>query len=138
MEEAFTEACGLNPWPGVPHITASAVAAMAAFRVLLRQVPFVPQLPVPAVVETRAALGDLSQHIRVEASDALDLPMREEDGWLISEMLYNVIPEAAFPGSERRKTRRTHEGAGAFDLSYGGRSRPEGRLSLRAPARPSP
>ncbi|MEP0709022.1 MAG: helix-turn-helix domain-containing protein [Parvibaculum sp.] len=112
MEEAFAEARGLDPWAGVSHMTARAVAAMAAerdvFRVLLRQVPFVPQLPV--VVETRAALAALSQRVRIEAADALDLPMPEEDAWLISEMLYNAILEVAFlEVSERKRAELTKE-----------------------------
>jgi len=112
MEEAFTEARGLGPWAGVSHMTARAVAAMAderdVFRVLLRQVPFVPLLPV--VVETRAALAALSQRVRIEAADALDLPMPEEDAWLISEMLYNAILEVAFLDvGERKRAELTKE-----------------------------
>ena len=91
---------------------ARAVAAMAAerdvFRVLLRQVPFVPQLPV--IVETRSALAALSQRVRIEAADALDLPMPEEDAWLISEMLYNAILEVAFLHvNERKRAELTKE-----------------------------
>ena len=112
MEEAFAEARGLDPWAGVSHMIARAVAAMAAerdvFRVLLRQVPFVPQLPV--IVETRSALAALSQRVRIEAADALDLPMPEEDAWLISEMLYNAILEVAFLHvNERKRAELTKE-----------------------------
>ncbi|MEQ8266612.1 MAG: helix-turn-helix domain-containing protein [Parvibaculum sp.] len=112
MEEAFAVARGLGPWAGVSHMTARAVAAMAderdVFRVLLRQVPFVPLLPV--VIETRAALAALSQRVRIEAADALDLPMPEEDAWLISEMLYNAILEIAFlEVSERKRAELTKE-----------------------------
>lgn len=112
MEEAFAEARGLGPWAGVSHMTARAVAAMAderdVFRVLLRQIPFVPLLPV--VVETRAALAALSQRVRIEAAGALDLPMPEEDAWLISEMLYNAILEVAFLDvGERKRAELTKE-----------------------------
>lgn len=98
MEEAFAEAVGQEPWPAVAHMISRAVGSMVedrdVFRVLLRQVPFVPQLPV--VMETRAALAALSQRVRIRAAGALDLPMPEEDAWLISEMLYNAILEVAF------------------------------------------
>ena len=112
MEEAFAEAAGRDPWPAVIHMTSRAVGALVAerdiFRVLLRQVPFVPQLPV--VVETRAALAALSQRVRIHAADALDLPMPEEDAWLISEMLYNAILEVAFLDvSERKRAELTKE-----------------------------
>src|SRR5690606_36724896 len=98
MEEAFTEAVGQEPWPAVAHMISRAVGSMVedrdVFRVLLRQVPFVPQLPV--VMETRAALAALSQRVRIRAAGALDLLMPEEDAWLISGILYNVILEVAF------------------------------------------
>lgn len=112
MEEAFAEASGKEPWPGVIHMTERAVRALVddrdVFRVLLRQVPFVPLLPV--VVETRAALAALSQRVRVQAAGALDLPMPEEDTWLISEMLYNAILEIAFlEVSEKKRAELTRE-----------------------------
>ncbi len=112
MEEAFAEAVGREPWPAVVHMTSRAVGSLVderdVFRVLLRQVPFVPQLP--AVVETRAALAALSQRVRIQAAGALDLPMPEEDTWLISEMLYNAILEIAFlEVSERKRAELTKE-----------------------------
>ncbi|ABS62121.1 transcriptional regulator, TetR family [Parvibaculum lavamentivorans DS-1] len=112
MEEAFAKAMGLDPWPGVTLMTMRAVGALVeerdVLRVLLRQVPFVPQLP--AIVETRAALGALSQRVRIQAAGALDLPMPEEDAWLISEMLYNAILEVAFLDvSERKRAELTKE-----------------------------
>lgn len=112
MEQAFSEASGMEPWPAVVHMTSRAVGALVAerdvFRVLLRQVPFVPMLP--AVVETRAALAALSQRVRIRAAGALDLPMPEEDAWLISEMLYNAILEVAFLDvSERKRAELTKE-----------------------------
>ncbi|MBX3446141.1 MAG: TetR/AcrR family transcriptional regulator [Parvibaculaceae bacterium] len=105
MEEAFAEAVGQDPWPAVIHMTSRAVGSLAedreVFHVLLRQVPFVPQLPV--VMETRAALAALSQRVRITAAGALDLPMPEEDAWLISEMLYNAILEVAFLDVDEKK-----------------------------------
>lgn len=99
MEQAFAEANRMkDPWASVKHMTTVAVESLVeerlVFRVLLRQVPFVPQLPV--MVNSRAALAALSQRVRVAAGDALDLPMPEEDAWLISEMLYNAMLEIAF------------------------------------------
>ena len=112
MEAAFAEAAGRDPWPAVIHMTSRAVGSLAedreVFRVLLRQVPFVPQLP--AVVETRAALAALSQRVRIRAAGALDLPMPEEDAWLISEMLYNAILEVAFLDvGEKKRAELTKE-----------------------------
>lgn len=112
MEQAFSEASGMEPWPAVVHMTHRAVGSLVeerdVFRVLLRQVPFVPMLP--AVVETRAALAALSQRVRIRAAGALDLPMPEEDAWLISEMLYNAILEVAFLDvSERKRAELTKE-----------------------------
>jgi hypothetical protein len=93
-------------------MTRRAVGSLAeerdVFRVLLRQVPFVPLLS--AVVETRAALAALSQRVRIRAAGALDLPMPEEDTWLISETLYNAILEVAFLDvSERKRAELTKE-----------------------------
>jgi len=112
MEQAFSEASGMEPWPAVVHMTRRAVGSLVeerdVFRVLLRQVPFVPLLS--AVVETRAALAALSQRVRIRAAGALDLPMPEEDTWLISEMLYNAILEVAFLDvSERKRAELTKE-----------------------------
>ena len=72
----------------------SMVEERDVFRVLLRQVPFVPQLPV--MVSSREAMAALSQRVRIAAGGTLDLPMPEEDAWLISEMLYNAMLEIAF------------------------------------------
>ena len=99
MEQAFAEANRMkDPWKGLRHMVTVAVGSMVeerdVFRVLLRQVPFVPQLPV--IVNSREALAALSQRVRVAAGGALDLPMPEEDAWLISEMQYNAMLEIAF------------------------------------------
>nr|WP_205305346.1 TetR/AcrR family transcriptional regulator [Parvibaculum indicum] len=108
MEQAFAEASRMeDPWAGVRHMVTVAVGSLveerAVFRVLLRQVPFVPQLPV--MVSSREAMAALSQRVRIAAGGALDLPMPEEDAWLISEMLYNALLEIAFLdiGPERRQ-----------------------------------
>jgi AcrR family transcriptional regulator len=111
MQAAFAEAAGRDPWEGVAFLTERAVATLVAdrevFYVLLRQIPFVPQLPV--VAAARAALTDLAQTIRIEAGDALDLPMPEVDAWLIAQMLYNTLLEIAFldlPETKRREMTR--------------------------------
>ena len=107
MEQAFAEANRMkDPWRALQHMVTVAVGSMVeerdVFRVLLRQVPFVPQLPV--MVSSREAMVALSQRVRVAAGPALDLPMPEEDAWLISEMQYNAMLEIAFldVGPERR------------------------------------
>lgn len=107
MEQAFAEASLMDdPWAGVRHMVTVAVGSLVeerdVFRVLLRQVPFVPLLPV--MVSSREAMAALSQRVRIAAGGALDLPMPEEDAWLISEMLYNALLEIAFldVGAERR------------------------------------
>lgn len=108
MEQAFAEASRMaDPWAGVRHMVTVAVGSLVeerdVFRVLLRQVPFVPQLPV--MVSSREAMAALSQRVRIAAGGALDLPMPEEDAWLISEMLYNALLEIAFldVGPQRRQ-----------------------------------
>ena len=98
MQSALGSAAGLGPWEGVAHILNSAVAAMVAdrdvYHALLRQIPFVPQLP--AVRASRAAMTDFAQMIRVRSADVLSLPEPETDAWLISQMLSNAIMEIAF------------------------------------------
>ncbi|HEY4343582.1 MAG TPA: TetR/AcrR family transcriptional regulator [Parvibaculum sp.] len=112
MQEAFIAASRLDAWNGVAHLTGQAVNAIAAdrvvFHVLLRQISFVQHLPV--VEEARTAMTALAQTIRVQAGDALDLPMPEQDAWLIAQMLYNTILEIAFLdlGEDDRK-RMTRE-----------------------------
>lgn len=137
MERAFAEASRMEPWPAVTHMTACAVASLmeerAVFRILLRQVPFVPRLP--AVAEARAALGALSQRVRIHAADALNLPMPKEDVWLISEMLYNAMLEIAFLDiSEKKRAELTRELARLTYRMAVGRD-PE---AVKAPAPPSP
>lgn len=112
MEKAFAEASSMEPWPAVQHMTDCGVRSLvedrAVFRVLLREVPFVPHLP--AVREARAALSALSQRVRIRAGDALDLPMPKEDVWLLSGMLYNATLEIAFlETSEKKRAELTKE-----------------------------
>lgn len=98
MRAAFEVALPLDPWSGVAHLTAEAVEAIAderdVFHALLRRIPFVAQLP--AVTEARAAMLDLAQQVRVAAGARIDLPMPEQDAWLIAQMLYNALLEIAF------------------------------------------
>ena len=70
------------------------VADRDVYHALLRQIPFVPQLP--AVRASRAAMTDFAQMIRVRSADVLSLPEPETDAWLISQMLSNAIMEIAF------------------------------------------
>lgn len=97
-ERAFHEAASLDPWSGVVHMTMRSVEVIVAerevYRVLLRQIPFVQHLPV--IIETRARMAGLAQRVRIRAGAAINLPMPEQDAWLIAQMLYNAILEIAF------------------------------------------
>ncbi|HUD51618.1 helix-turn-helix domain-containing protein [Parvibaculum sp.] len=111
MRKAFADIGDIGPWRGVIHLTEAAVAVMAedrdVHRALLRQIPFVAHLP--AVTEARMAMLDLAQQVRIAAGDRLDLPMPEEDAWLIAQMLYNTILEIALldvpPAKKKQFTR---------------------------------
>ncbi len=98
MQAALPATIGLSPFEGVAHILNVAVEGMAAerdlYQALLRQIPFVPQLP--AVRAARAAQTGFAQMIRIRAGDTLNLPAPEDDTWLISQMLNNAILEIAF------------------------------------------
>jgi AcrR family transcriptional regulator len=137
MEQAFADASRMEPWPAVLHMTDCGVRSLvderAVFRVLLRQVPFVPRLPM--VMEARAALSALSQRVRIRAGDALDLPMPKEDVWLISGMLYNATLEIAFlETSEKKRAELTRELARlTYRMAVGRDPEP-----VTAPAPPSP
>ncbi|MDO8290160.1 MAG: TetR/AcrR family transcriptional regulator [Parvibaculum sp.] len=102
MQNALIPASSMRPWEGVAHILESAVATMVAerdvYHALLRQIPFVRQLP--AVRASRAAMTDFTQMIRVRSADVLNLPAPEMDAWLISQMLSNAILEIAFRNTD--------------------------------------
>lgn len=111
MRAAFIAAAPLDPWAGVAHLTEEAVGVIAEdreiYHALLRRIPFVAGLP--AVAETRAAMLDLAQQVRVRAGTRIDLPLPEQGAWLIAQMLYNTILEIAFldiaPPARERLTR---------------------------------
>ena len=99
LEAALAETQAMETaWQSLQHLVAVGVETVAEertlYRVLLRDIDFVRQLQV--IADTRAGLADLSQRVRIGAAAALDLPMPEEDAWLISEMLYNTMLEVAF------------------------------------------
>lgn len=98
MERALQETAGMGDLEGVQHLLTAGVRALGAqdcvFKVLLRETPFVAQLP--AFYEAREALTGLCQTIRVRASDRLNLPAPQMDTWLISQMLFAAMLEIAF------------------------------------------
>jgi AcrR family transcriptional regulator len=98
MEAAMAETVGMDDLEGVMHLLAAGVGALSAqdcvFKVLLRETPFVAQLP--AFQEAREALTGLCQTIRVHAADRVNLPHPQVDTWLISQMLFAAMLEIAF------------------------------------------
>ena len=98
MEEALEETLSMGDLEGVEHLLTTGVRALGAqdcvFKVLLRETPFVSQLP--AFYEAREALTGLCQRIRVRAGDRLNLPAPQTDTWLISQMLFAAMLEIAF------------------------------------------
>lgn len=98
MYAAFERARQHDAWRGVQMLAQEAVAGIVAdravYHALLRQIPFVADLP--AVVASREAMTSLAQQIRVAAGDALSLPSPEQDTWLIAQMLLNTILEIGF------------------------------------------
>lgn len=98
MYAAFERARQHDAWSGVQVLSEEAVAAIVAdravYHALLRQIPFV--LDLPAVAASRTAMTGLAQQIRIAAGDALSLPSPEQDTWLIAQMLFNTILEIGF------------------------------------------
>jgi|TARA_R110000824_G_scaffold118960_17_gene272464 AcrR family transcriptional regulator len=98
LQAALPATIGMSPFEGVAHILDAAVSGMVAeralYHALLRQIPFVPQLP--EVRAARAAQINFAQMIRVRAGTTLNLPAPEDDAWLISQMLNNAILEIVF------------------------------------------
>lgn len=123
MEAAIGEAARLPAFPGTRHLLAVGVATLGArengFRVLLRDAPFVAQLP--AFRSARETLTDLCQKIRVGSEARLNLPKPELDTWLISQMLFAAMLEIAFQddGDEARELRLGELAHLTFRMFYG-------------------
>jgi AcrR family transcriptional regulator len=97
MSEALERCRSMAPQDSIPHLLECGVGFMAAqrsiFSVLLREAPFVLQLP--AVLRARAALDEIAQATRAQAGGLLSLPRPESDAWLISRMLYGAMIDIA-------------------------------------------
>lgn len=111
MEQAIEEAADMPTLLGVEHLLGTGIDTLGAqehaLEVLLREAPFVLQLP--AFREAREALTDLCQGIRVRAAERLRLPDPAVDTWLISQMLFSAMLEIAFlkgPEAHRLALRR--------------------------------
>lgn len=98
MERAVDEAAEMPAFQGVEHLLAAGIDSLGApenaLEVLLRDAPFVMQLP--AFRETRETLTGLCQDISIRAADRLSLPEPAIDAWLISQMLFSAMLEIAF------------------------------------------
>lgn len=123
MEQAIVEAADLPAFAGTRHLLAAGVTALGArengFRVLLRDAPFVAQLP--AFRAARETLTDLCQRIRIHAEHRLNLPRAEMDTWLISQMLFAAMLEIAFQddGETERNLRLDELAQLTFRMFYG-------------------
>lgn len=98
MELAIEDAADMGAYHGVVHLLDAGIDALGAqenaFKVLLRDAPFVMQLP--AFRQAREALTGLCQTIRLRSGDVLNLPEPATDTWLISQMLFAAMLEIAF------------------------------------------
>lgn len=123
MESAMQETAGMDDLQGVMHLLSAGVGALSAqdcvFKVLLRETPFVAQLP--AFHEAREALTGLCQTIRVRAADRVNLPDPQVDTWLISQMLFAAMLEIAFldEGAAARSRRLSELGRLTFRMATG-------------------
>lgn len=83
---------------GLQHlfeVTVSEVAAQAAlYRVLLREIPFVPTLP--GVLRLQGRAFSYARAASAEAQSTIRLPDFERDTWLIWQMTYNTLLEIGF------------------------------------------
>ena len=97
MEQAIEEAAAMATFEGVEHLLEVGIQALGAqenaFQVLLRDAPFVAQLP--AFRQAREALTGLCQSIRMRSADQLNLADPPADTWLISQMLFSAMMEIA-------------------------------------------
>jgi AcrR family transcriptional regulator len=122
MQQALVETVGMDDLAGVEHLLAAGVGALGArdcvFKVLLRETPFVAQLPV--FHQAREALTELCQTIRVGSADRLNLPAPQADAWLISQMLFAAMLEIAFLEDETQREPLLHElGRLTFRMAVG-------------------
>jgi AcrR family transcriptional regulator len=98
MEQAIDAASAMPAFQGTEHLLAAGIETLgaqdSALKVLLRDAPFVMQLP--AFRQTRETLTNLCQDIQVRSADRLNLPVPQADTWLISQMLFAAMLEIAF------------------------------------------
>lgn len=98
MVRAIEETADMGQFEGVEHLLRAGVEALGsrenAFKVMLREAPFVATLPV--MTEAKVQLTGLCQSIRASTEDSINLPAPEVDTWLISQMLFNAMLEIAF------------------------------------------
>lgn len=137
MEQAIEEAGAMPAFQGTEHLLAAGIAAMGAqenaLEVLLRDAPFVMQLPV--FREARETLTGLCQDIRVRAAERLSMPDPATDTWLISQMLFTAMLEIAFhKGSEAQRAALRRELAHlTFRMAMGRDPLPHERAPRQAP-----
>lgn len=147
MERAVDEAAAMPAFEGMEHLLGAGIETLGlqqnTLKVLLRDAPFVPQLP--AFRQARETLTSLCQDIRLASAGRLNLPQPERDTWLISQMLFGAMLEIAFlPGPEAERAALRRELAHlTFRMALARDPRPEemarggGRKpSLAAPSRP--
>jgi AcrR family transcriptional regulator len=128
MEQAIGAAADMPAFEGTEHLLAAGIETLgaqdSALKILLRDAPFVMQLP--AFRQTREALTCLCQDIQVRSADRLNLPAPQADTWLISQMLFAAMLEIAFlEGPETARTTLRRELAHlTFRMAMGRDPRP--------------
>jgi len=143
MGKAVEDAAGMPGLAGAEHLLGVGIDALGsqqnAFKVLLRDAPFVIQLP--AYRHAREALVGLCQAIRVRSADRLHFHDPVADTWLLAHMLFAGMTEIAFLDAppERRALLRHELALLTFRMAYG-RDPGEADLATEAPGeiRPGP
>lgn len=83
---------------GIHHLFAVTVGQVAEqaglYRVLLREIPFVPMLP--AVQELQQQAFSYARAATGRMRESLQLPRFEQDVWLLWQMIYNTALEIGF------------------------------------------
>lgn len=96
---------------GLHHLLATTVdevhAKAALYRVLLREIPFVPRLP--RVLQLQEKAFSHARAASAQAPEARQLPDFERDTWLIWQMTYNTALEIGFAELDEEERNRMVE-----------------------------
>lgn len=132
----------LNDLTGTEHMLLTGLKVLieeqAVYRVMVGQAPHL--LKTAEVIEAQRVLIELSQEVRGLAGDRLNLPMPEEDAWLIAHMLSATMLQIAFlEASDEQRATLTRELARlTYRMGMGRDSSAFGPTPRHAPLTPQP